>query len=121
MPSFDPTVLKYPAENPPVKAPCNRLRPFSSRTWYNLISHSCAKRLSREYELLASTVGRTLQYPWISLTGVKASLSGQLVDSRAFEIRCRGTYETEGFIRLGTGGVDAEIVELPLQSARHGC
>jgi hypothetical protein len=32
-PSFEPTVLKWPAEKPPVKAPCNRLRPFSSRTY----------------------------------------------------------------------------------------
>ena len=31
-PSSEPTVLKYPAEKPPVKAPCNRRRPFSSRT-----------------------------------------------------------------------------------------
>ena len=31
-PSFEPTVLKYPAENPPVNAPCSLLRPFSSRT-----------------------------------------------------------------------------------------
>jgi hypothetical protein len=31
------------------------------------------------------------------------------------------TYETEGFVCLGTGGIDAEIVELPLQPARHGC
>jgi hypothetical protein len=38
-PSFEPTVLKYPAEKPPVKAPCNRLRPFSSRT-YNALSQS---------------------------------------------------------------------------------
>ena len=29
------------------------------------------------------------------------------------------TYETEGFVCPGTGGIDTEIVELPLQSARH--
>ena len=28
LPSFDPTVLKYPAENPPVKAPWNLGRPL---------------------------------------------------------------------------------------------
>lgn len=32
-PSFEPTLLKYPAENPPVNAPCSLLRPFSSRTY----------------------------------------------------------------------------------------
>ena len=32
VPSFEPTVLKYPAENPPVNAPCSRFRPLSSRT-----------------------------------------------------------------------------------------
>jgi hypothetical protein len=32
IPSLEPTVLKYPAENPPVNAPCNRFRPLSSRT-----------------------------------------------------------------------------------------
>ena len=33
IPSFEPTVLKYPAENPPLKAPWNRLYlPFSSLT-----------------------------------------------------------------------------------------
>jgi len=31
-PSLLPTVLKYPAENPPVKAPWNRTRPCASRT-----------------------------------------------------------------------------------------
>jgi hypothetical protein len=32
LPSFEPTVLKYPAEKPPVNAPCSRFRPRSSRT-----------------------------------------------------------------------------------------
>ena len=31
-PSAEPTVLKYPAEKPPVKAPWSLRRPFSSRT-----------------------------------------------------------------------------------------
>ena len=51
---------------------------------------------------------------------VMASLSGQLVDCRAFENQCQVTYETERFVRLGTGGVNAEIVKLALQPACHG-
>ena len=73
----------------------------------------------REHPLPASIVGRILRYPSTSLVAVRASLSRQLVDSRAFGSRCQATYKTEGFVRLGTGGVDAEIVELPLQPARH--
>ena len=37
-PSLEPTELKYPAENPPVKAPWNLRRPWSSVTTWNLVS-----------------------------------------------------------------------------------
>lgn len=74
---------------------------------------------SREHPLPASIRGQTLRCPSTSLMAAMASLSGQLVDSRAFEHQCQVTYETECFVRLRTGGVDSEIVKLALQSACH--
>ena len=59
-PSFDPTVLKYPAEKPPVNAPCNLLRPRSSRT-YRGISVDEKKGMGSGFEgggLLVSKAGR---------------------------------------------------------------
>lgn len=56
--------MKYPAENPPVNAPCNRRRPFSSRTCALKISPQNYKDIKLAY--LVSREAQIPRCPWTS-------------------------------------------------------
>lgn len=100
-PSFEPTVLKYPAEKPPVNAPCNLLLPFSSRT-------SCFHSgTNSPVSLDFSSGGRGVPI------FVVLSESGCL-----YQRRC--TYQAKGFIRFRARRVYSNVVQLAFETGCHG-